>query len=349
MNIKGIVTKGIYGVLIISAIPVILSALEYAMSIDQPLVNGDFSFLILGYAFSLVTTAILFYGCVGIIHFLNCTFTWKRSVPLRILLELFLVFSFTTAAQIGILKSFSYTDLEVCKDLSPKIYFENILFGNTITLIVVILMEGNYFLQQWKQSLVFAEKIKQESIKSQYNSLKSQLDPHFLFNSLNVLSSLIRKDIDKAELFIDDFAKVYRYVLEVKNEMVVELTLELQFLQAYVNLQQIRFGNALELKITLDPSRLKNFVPPLALQELVNNAIKHNEVLQDKPLQIELYNEGLYLVVKNNLQQRKENLESTQLGIENLKKRYALLSENLPEFKIKDQFFIARIPILESD
>lgn len=335
--------------IIISIIPPVISILRYAVGLDEGSVNQPSNYFALKILFSFITTAVLFYGCAGIIHFLNKCVTWKRSVPLRIFLEIILIFSFATLAQIGILKAFSYTDLQYCQELSTAVYFENILFGNTITLIVVTLIEGNYFLQQWKHSLQQAEKAKQESIKSQFNSLKSQLDPHFLFNSLNVLSSLIRKDIDKAELFIDDFAKVYRYVLEVKNEMVVDLGSELDFLKAYINLQQIRFGDALQLKMNLNPSVLQNFVPPLSLQELVNNAIKHNEVLENKPLLIEVYNEEGMLVVKNNLQLRVDEVESTKLGLENLKKRYSLLNERLPEFSMNKNFFMAKIPILEAD
>lgn len=349
LNTKNILFKGFLGVLIISAVPTLIGVLRCMVGICDTEGEEMFSYFFSKVFYSIATTSILFMGSIGIINFLNRQLSWEKSVPKRLVLELISIFTFSTLAQIVILKAFSYSSFLSCQDLTFAVYFENILFGNTITFMVVTLIEGNYFLQQWKQTLIQAEKAKQESIKSQFGSLKAQLDPHFLFNSLNVLSSLIRKDLDRAELFIDDFAKVYRYVLEVKDEMVVDLNSELEFLKAYVNLQQIRFGKALQLEMKLDPSVLEWFVPPLSLQELVNNAIKHNEVLEERPLIIEVYNEGKTLVIKNNLQPRKDKIISTKLGIENLKKRYALLNNELPEFSLTQSHFIAKIPMIEGE
>lgn len=147
MNTKKILLNGIFVVLIIAVIPPIISILKYTVGaelgpVDQA--SNHFGFKIL---FSLVTTSVLFYGCAGIIYFLNKCFSWKRSVPLRVFLELILIFTFATLAQVGILQAFSYTNLSDCQELNAAVYFENILFGNTITLIVVTLIEGNYFLQ----------------------------------------------------------------------------------------------------------------------------------------------------------------------------------------------------------
>ena len=210
--------------------------------------------------------------------------------------------------------------------------------------------KGNFFFNQWKESLLAAERLKQENLKSQVNSLKSQLDPHFLFNSLNVLSPLMRKDPDKAEIFVDDFARVYRYVLEVQNEMVVSLNAEIDFLMAYMGLQKIRFENGLKLHKDLPAKTLSKYIPPLSIQELVNNAIKHNEVSDEKPLEIYLFEKDGFLHLENNLQLRREDeITSTGLGLENLNKRYALISDKQPEFKITDKKFVARIPLLDTE
>lgn len=340
--------KSLIVVVIISMVPPILNIVRYGVfGIVEPGVENGPDQLLLGVIYSLVTTTTLFFGSAAIIHFLNSKFSWKSRPVKRIIAEAILIFGFATGAQIIIIYGFTFTPICLPEELTPALYFENILFGNTLTLIVVAIIEGNYFLVQWKSSLVLAEKAKQESIKSQYNSLKSQLDPHFLFNSLNVLSTLIRKDAEKAEWFIDDFAKVYRYVLEVNNEMVVSLNSELDFIKSYINLQQIRFTAALELQINISSEQLENFIPPLSLQELVNNAIKHNEVSLERPLKIEVYTEGSFLMVKNNLQARRETVISTGLGLENLKKRYQLLNDQEPTFLLEGEMFIAKIPLLQ--
>lgn len=342
--------KGFLIVLAISAIPPLLFiARQDALGVWGGPEEPDLNDLLCGIIYSFVTTATLFYGCSFIIHNLHKELPWEGSVSKRLLVEILLIFSYSSIAQILIIYGGSYISLVGHEQLTYGKLFDSVIFGNTITLIVVTILEGNYFLTQWKESLIQNEKVKRESIKSQYNSLKSQLDPHFLFNSLNVLSSLIKKDTDKAEHFVDDFAKVYRYVLDVKNEMVVHLVQELDFLKAYMSLQKIRFGKALELEINISATSMKMFVPPLSLQELVNNAVKHNEVSVEKPLKIILKDEDGMLHVSNNLQMRMEEVNSTGLGLENLEKRYSLLNDRSTEFRVEDGSFIARIPLLEAE
>jgi hypothetical protein len=343
--------KEIIVVVLISLGPTLLSVIrfyafgEWGYACDP----ADIYFL-LGALYSLAVTATLYFGCIGIVHYLNRAMPWNGNVVKRVIVELILVFSYASAAQLLILYIFGLTPLGDVVERGAQFYFDNLLFGNTITFIVVGLGEGQFFFNKWKESLLATERLKQENLKSQVNSLKSQLDPHFLFNSLNVLSPLMRKDLEKAEAFVDDFARVYRYVLEVQNEMVVCLNSELEFLTAYMGLQKIRFSNGLKLVKDIPANVLNKYIPPLSIQELVNNAVKHNEVSDEKPLEIHLFEKEGYLHLENTLQlRRKEEVTSTGLGLENLDKRYTLISDKQPDFKIVDQRFVARIPLLDAE
>jgi len=179
--------------------------------------------------------------------------------------------------------------------------------------------------------------------------LKSQLNPHFLFNSLNVLSSLIKKDSDKAQNFVDEFSSVYRYTLDVIEKPVVELKEELDFAKSYLFLQKIRFDNAVDLEIKVDASKLNYFVPPLAVQTLLENAFKHNRASVDNPLNIRIYDEDNLLVIVNNLQPKIKGPDSKGVGLNNLNKRYELLGEEHPHFSVTEKEYVAKIPLIKPE
>lgn len=190
-------------------------------------------------------------------------------------------------------------------------------------------------------------KVQKENLQSQFEVLKQQVNPHFLFNSLNVLTSLIKHDPDLAESFTERLSKVYRYVLENKEKDLVTLKTELEFLNAYLFLLEIRFMKKLFVEINIDKKFLEYQILPIAIQLLIENAIKHNTFSKAQPLKIEIFvDENLHLNIINNLNERETKLVSTGVGLENIKRRYALVSEQKPEFiKIKGQF-IAKLPLL---
>ncbi|MCK5102463.1 MAG: histidine kinase, partial [Cyclobacteriaceae bacterium] len=206
-----------------------------------------------------------------------------------------------------------------------------------------------FFYSAWAEALKNMQKLKEEKLVFQYETLKSQVNPHFLFNSLNTLSSLIYTDTGKAEIFIDEFASIYRYVLENRDRFVVSLKEEVEFIKSFVYLLKIRFGEGLQFNIKIDSEKLKLNLPTLSLQLLVENAIKHNVVTKDKPLEVFISNENDYIFVKNNLQSREENIESTGIGLENLKQRYKLLSNLQPEFIIENDHYIAKLPLIQAE
>lgn len=216
------------------------------------------------------------------------------------------------------------------------------LFG-----IIGISMTVNFF-RHWKESLLEAEHLKQEKLKADYRALQNQVNPHFLFNSLNVLISEIRNDPKKAENYTHKLSKVYRYVLQSKNQELISLQKELDFIHSYIYLHKVRVGEALTFLIDINKDAITKALPPLSLQLLVENAIKHNVVTEDEPLTICIKNlDEETLVVENNLNPKKTS-ESTNIGLENIKARYAILGTRKPEISIKNDKFIVTIPLLNN-
>jgi PAS domain S-box-containing protein len=193
-------------------------------------------------------------------------------------------------------------------------------------------------------------KVQKENLQSQFEVLKQQVNPHFLFNSLNVLTSLIKIDPDLAESFTERLSKVYRYVLENKEKDLVSLSTELEFLNAYLFLLEIRFMKKLFININIDKSYFDFQILPIAIQLIIENAIKHNTFSKIQPLKIEIYIDNLQrLNIVNNLNVRETKLVSTGVGLENINRRYALVCDQKPEFiKTNDQF-IAKLPLLKSE
>lgn len=191
-------------------------------------------------------------------------------------------------------------------------------------------------------------KMQKENLQSQFEVLKQQVNPHFLFNSLNVLTSLIKVDADLAEKFTERLSKVYRYVLENKNKDIVTLKTEMDFLKAYVFLIDIRFADKVFVNIGFDDNNPDMYVVPLALQLLIENAIKHNSFSKKSPLIIDLFVDVDYLYVVNNLQNRDIQRKSTGIGLDNINKRYKLLCDKEPVFEMTDKQFVAKIPLIKN-
>jgi PAS domain S-box-containing protein len=190
-------------------------------------------------------------------------------------------------------------------------------------------------------------KVQKENLQTRFDVLKQQVNPHFLFNSLNVLTSLIRLEPDLAEKFTEQLAKVYRYVLENKDNELVALSTELDFLDAYVFLLNIRFMDKLRVNIDIPDHRMSAGVIPLAVQLLIENAIKHNSMSKKSPLVIDIFIDArCNLNVVNNLQEREARITSTGVGLKNIENRYKLLNNSTPEFLKTDSHFIARIPLV---
>ncbi|MBN1199320.1 MAG: histidine kinase [Bacteroidales bacterium] len=192
-----------------------------------------------------------------------------------------------------------------------------------------------------------SEKLQQENLRIQYESLKNQINPHFLFNSLNVLTSLIRIDAGLAEKFTEQMAKVYRYVLEHKEEDVVTLRTEMEFIRSYLFLLEIRFEGKILIDTDIPEAALEKQVPPLTVQLLIENAVKHNVFSKLHPMVVKLFVDEMgYFTVSNTLRKREVQMGSTAVGLTNITDRFRHITDLVPEFGEKGDQFIARIPLV---
>lgn len=212
-----------------------------------------------------------------------------------------------------------------------------------IGMVIYLIILSSRFAKKMREFYMESQKDKEEIDKYKYATLKNQVNPHFLFNSLNVLSGMIYKDVDKADDFIAKLANIYRYVLDVQDEEVVSANKETAFIKDYLYLLTTRFGRNLQYEITVQSSKM---IIPMALQILVENATKHNVISDEKPLKIMISNDENYIFVSNEIQPKSDKPDSHGLGIENIKARYKYLTSKEVVINNSEKKFEVRIPLL---
>ena len=301
----------------------------------------------IGTSFSFIFALLLVFLDIQIINRLDKLFRLPEKLIPRIPSELIL--TVITGALIGTTVTVIAGSIMPYQDGLIKNIITNSIITSVINIIMISVIEAISWFKRSQETLLVAEKLEKENSQIRFETLKSQLNPHFLFNSLNVLSTLIKKDSDKAQNFVDEFSSVYRYTFDVIEKPVVELREELDFAKSYLFLQKIRFDNAVDMEIKVDASKLNYFVPPLAVQTLLENAFKHNRASVDNPLNIRIYDEDNFLVIVNNLQPKIKGSDSKGVGLNNLKKRYELLGEELPHFSVTEKEYVAKIPLIEPE
>ena len=251
-----------------------------------------------------------------------------------------------------LLEKASLATTNVDQPLTITAYFHNKRVIECISKPQII--EGKVVGRVWSNrditSRIQAEREERERgvAQAQFESLKNQINPHFLFNSLNVLASLVHVDTDLSEKFIDQLARSYRYLLEQKDNDLVPLKTEIDFVHSFTFLLKIRFEEKLKVNIRLDKQTMRYYVAPLTLQLLIENAVKHNRISDAIPLVIDIYNEGdEFLVVSNNLQLRDKLLPSTGVGQNNIKSRYKLFTKTEVVFAATQDKYTVRVPFIK--
>ena len=280
-------------------------------------------------------------------EWLNRRYPWEQNTPKRLILSIIMTIIYTLLAWILVVYIWvilfrGQFGLDV---LIKSLRVDSFLITLFITLFISIFVHSRAFLVSWKRTLIEAERLNKEQIAARYETLKNQVNPHFLFNSFNVLTTLIHKDADMAEQFVRQLSNVYRYVLESREKEVVPLSEELMQLEAFIYLMKIRFGDSLKTSINIhSPGN----VAPLTLQMLVENALKHNEASKMNPLSIDVYQEGnIYIVIRNNVQKKNSIGESTGVGLENIRSRYKFLSDKEIITQQESDSFTVKIPIIQ--
>ncbi|MFT3702159.1 MAG: histidine kinase [Agriterribacter sp.] len=224
------------------------------------------------------------------------------------------------------------------------------LCGLNINVIATGFFETSYLINKWKSFIVEAEGLKKAQLQSELDNLKSQVNPHFLFNSINSLSSLISEDPEKAQKFLQEMSKVYRYLLQNNERELAPLYIELDFLNSYFHLLKTRYENGISMTISVDTKYYQYLLPPLTLQMLIENAVKHNAILEKSPLQISLQvNDEEKLVISNNKQLKTTAIESNKIGLKNIKAKYTLLKQDEVLVNEDEHCFTVTIPLVKTD
>lgn len=334
------------------------------------LVNSIVGFLLFSYLYYSETKGLLnyfenFWLTIGVITIsntlgwsiilagspVNRLYSWKKSIVIRFILEL----SINLVVVIGLLslilslygQLFLKTGvIDIIKHY-PETTIRVFILALVSLFIYNIIDFALYSYNQYSVVQIETVRLSREQLELQFDALKSQLSPHFLFNNLNTIYALVHQDADKTEHYIRMLTQTYQYILNTHSNKTTPIQDELQFVEAYKYLLEIRFGNTLEIKISLSPDALKCLIPPLSLQILIENAVKHNSFDEEKPLKIEILNDYDYIIVRNNVSLAKPKTDSLKIGLENLRKRYSHLTEKEIQ-TIVNNYFIVKIPLIKT-
>lgn len=289
----------------------------------------------------------LVYVCCGMVAFsLRNRFPKYSQTFRRISIGLIIYITLMVTALSILFWGYDYIGL-MGYQINLNRYVWTLIVGAFCNIMATSLNEGAAFFERWREVVDEAEQLKKENLQSQLEGLKGQVNPHFLFNSLNSLSSLISDDPEKAEKFLDEMSKVYRYLLRTNEDGLTTLQAEMDFINSYFHLLKTRYGDGLNMQTTIEARFLTYLVPPLTLQMLVENAVKHNMILKDKPLQIMILttNSGK-LIVSNNLQRKDRMVSSNKVGLSNIVKKYRLMKQE--EISVRDdgKEFAVIVPLI---
>jgi LytS/YehU family sensor histidine kinase len=230
---------------------------------------------------------------------------------------------------------------------SDRTFYTAFISFVVINIFLTFLNEGVYRFEKYRTTITETEQLKKVYMHSQLLGLKSQMNPHFLFNSLNTLSSLINEDADKAEDFLDHMSKVYRYLLRNNEEQLVTIETELSFIRSYYYLLRARHAEGLQIDIHVSASVRHQQIPPLTLQMIIENTITQNSVTRNKPLLISIRSTENMLVVENNVQYKMNFSEDCCEVLENIANKFRLLCQQEVEITENDkqrQIFLPLIP-----
>lgn len=324
--------------LVAAVIPVVFLAISW--------LNGELSFswtsFLLDILVSIAITVPTSLAVLWVLEKLQVNFPWQKDPLKRGLYELVLTILMSSAVVITI------TALLFLAGIYPSLLDglkQNLLICFIANYSIVGFVEGIFFFKNWQNMTLEAERAKRDRVVAQFETLKNQVNPHFLFNSLNTLSSLIDLNKEKSKAFLDKLAEVYRYILQHKDEEVVTFRTEFEFIQSFVHLLKERFDNKILFEHSVPERDLDKYLPPITIQILIENAIKHNVASRKEPLKIELSVSEHEIIVRNNITRKKE-AESTGIGLANIKARYAYLSDQKVFVGNDGKTFEVRVPLL---
>lgn len=300
---------------------------------------NNIALLSLGHT-AIMTGGIWLYS-LNFVKFLWRKYPWEKQPAIHIILEVVGIGLFTVA--------FTFLVFEIESFLLPMDLKTNVVFQYIIVLLITYLITGinemKYFYDQWMTNFSKSVKLEKDHIQAKYESLKNQVNPHFLFNSLNSLADIVEEK-EEAVNYIQNLSGFLRYILASKEKDLVYLEEELEQLNSYFHLQKLRFGENIEMDLDIDEKYMLHVIPPLVLQMLVENSIKHNVISSEKILRIRIAVEDEFIKVVNNLQ-KKEGVESTGQGLNNIRDRYRHFSSKEVVIDQADDYFSVSLPLLK--
>ncbi len=280
---------------------------------------------------------------------LNKILPWKKRTALRFFAQLLL----GGLSSLASLNLAYYLIKDYYTSEAPDLgqYLVMNMYGSSVVLPIFSIYFGYNFLKDWRKSELETERLQKENARSQMMALKNHLDPHFLFNNLNILSSIMDKDITLSKTYLDKFAEVYRIILKSEQSDLSLLEDEMQLIESYIYLIRVRFENSVFFDIDIDPADHVKALPPLAIQMLIENAIKHNMANADNPITITIKSDGQNnILVQNNLQKKKYAIQERDgSGLQNIQNRYAFFSDKEMQVEETESYFRITLPLLEID
>ncbi len=317
--------------------------------LTQPTIDEGKTTEVMTFCWVLLSLGFIILSIALIDAILNKLLPWKKKTGLRFFSQLLFgglvsLASFNTAYYL--VKTYYSNEVP---DLGQYLVMN--MYGSSVVLPILSIYFGYKFLGDWRKSELEAERLQKESARSQMMALKNHLDPHFLFNNLNILSSIMDKDIKLSKTYLDKFAEVYRIILKSEQSDLSLLEDEMRLIESYIYLIRVRFENSVFFNIDIDPSDHNKALPPLAIQMLIENAIKHNMANIDNPITITIKSDGLNnILVENNLQKKKYAVQEREgSGLQNIKNRYAFFSDKEMQVEETESYFRITLPLLEID
>lgn len=303
--------------------------------------------LLINFGYSMLYGLSLYLANAAIFIYLDSVFTTERFTKRRVFI------GFTASFLVSIFVIFLLRAFEdvVLKGTTLSTFItqekmSNYLVAIILTFVVTLAFHAFYFYKAYQENRLKEQKIIAGTASAKFESLKNQIDPHFLFNSLNVLSSLIEENPDNAQRFTTSLSKIYRYVLEQKDKELVTVQEELSFAKTYMNLLKMRFENSISFELPENFDNSEARVVPLSLQLLLENTIKHNVVSEQKPLHIKIFIKDNYLVVQNDLQKKEVLQDRRGVGLQNIISRYGILTNRKVLIDSNESIFAVHLPIL---
>lgn len=319
------------------------------LSLLQEFYSFSFSTIFLHIFNNYFVVLIMLLCDIGIIHFLNNRFWYGKFPFIRLSLE------FSSLIAISIVGTIFIAGWGAFR-IAPKSFFIQVdrlipLFLGVflLNLFVIIMTDIILYIRTNQKRTLDIEINKKNKARLQYKKLKHQLNPHFLFNSLNVLDYLVHTDANRASIFIKKLASIYRYLLNNEEEELVLLENELKFAQAYFDLMKERFDKGLEINLEIEKSYYDYLIIPCGLQILIENATKHNIVSVESPLTINVFTENDMIIVRNNIQPKLTQAPSMGMGLKNIEGQYQSMFGLLVSINKTNEFFEVKIPLINQD